>query len=92
MVIIILLSWKWSGRNNSRIDGILEGLNEGWEQCEEQLQNVFKERLGLGNVHIERAHCVRSKRNQDKMTKTILQTDKGSSKKRYQTKRYGHFH
>ena len=43
-------------RSNLRIDGIAEGPNENWEQCEEQLQNVFKEKLGLDHAQIERAH------------------------------------
>ena len=30
-----------SRRNNLRIDGMAEGPNESWEQCEEQLQNAF---------------------------------------------------
>lgn len=38
------------------IDEIAEGANESWEQCEEQLENVFKEKLGLENVQIECAH------------------------------------
>ena len=40
----------------------IEGSNESWEQCEEQLQNVFKEKLGLDNLKNERAHRVRDKR------------------------------
>ena len=59
-----------SRRNNLRIDGIAEGLNERWEQCEKQLQNMFKEKFGLDNIQIERAHRVKSKRNKDKKTKT----------------------
>ena len=43
-------------RNNLGIDEIAEGANESWEQCEEQLENVFKEKLGLENVQIECAH------------------------------------
>ena len=31
-----------------------------------ELQNVFKEKLGLENVQIERAHQVRNKGNKDK--------------------------
>ena len=43
-------------RNNLGIDEIAEGANESWEQCEEQLEDVFKEKLGLENVQIECAH------------------------------------
>ena len=61
-------------RNNLRIDGIAEGPNESWEQCEEQLLNVFKEKLDLDIVQVELAHRVRNKRNKDKKTrpKTIV--------------------
>ena len=52
-----------------RIDGIAEKSNENWERFEEQLQNVFKEKLGLDNVQIEHTHRVRNKRNKDKRTK-----------------------
>ena len=36
---------------------------------DEQLQNVFKEKLGLCNLHIGQAHPVRNKQNKDKNTK-----------------------
>ena len=58
-----------SRRNNLRIDGIVEGPNESWEQCEEQLQNMFKEKIGLNNVQIERGNRVKNKRNKGKKTK-----------------------
>ena len=38
-----------SKRKNLRIDGIADGLNESWQQCEEQLQNIFLKKLGLEN-------------------------------------------
>ena len=50
-----------SRRNNLRIDGIPESRNETWEECEEEIQKVFNEKLGVKDVHIERAH--RSKRS-----------------------------
>ena len=49
-----------SRRNNFRIDGISESRNETWEECEEEIK-VFKEKPGVKNVQIERAH--RSKRS-----------------------------
>ena len=58
-----------SGRNNLRIDGIAEGANENWDQCEEQLQNVVEEKRGLNNVQIEHTQQVRNKRSKDKKTK-----------------------
>ena len=50
-----------SRRSSFRIDGISELRNETWEECEEEIQKVFNEKLGVKNVHIERAH--RSKRS-----------------------------
>ena len=50
-----------SRRNNLRIHGIAKGANESWELCEEQLQNIFKEKPSLNNVQIERAHGVKKK-------------------------------
>ena len=38
-----------SKRKNLRIDGIADGLNESWQQYEEQLQNIFLKKLGLEN-------------------------------------------
>ena len=50
--------------NNFRIDGISELRNETWEECEEEIQKVFNEKLGVKNVQIERAHhSKRSKSN-----------------------------
>ena len=48
-------------RNNLRVDGISESRNETWEECKEEIQKVFNEKLCVKNVQIERAHC--SKRN-----------------------------
>ena len=50
-----------SRRNNLRIDGISESRNETWQECAEEIQKVFNERLGVKNVQIERTH--RSKRS-----------------------------
>ena len=90
-----------SRRNNLRIDGIVEGPNESWEHCEEQLQNMFKEKLGLDNVQIESAQRVNNKCNKDKKTKprTIVCKILSYKQKKeivknalYETTRYGHFH
>ena len=48
-------------RNNFRIAGISESRNETWEECGEEIQKVFNEKLGGKSVQIERAH--RSKRS-----------------------------
>ena len=36
-----------SRRNNLRLDGISESRNKTWEECEEEIQKVFNEKLGL---------------------------------------------
>ena len=40
-----------------------------WEKCEEHVEQVFNEKLGLKNVRVERAHLVK-KRKGDKSKKT----------------------
>ena len=57
-----------SRRNNLRIYVISESKYETWEKCEEKFDEVFREKLGLDNIHIERAHCVKRDKN-DKITK-----------------------
>ena len=53
-----------SRRNNLRVDGILETPGETWEDCEEKLQQVFQEKLGLEcPIEIERAHRTSSRQN-----------------------------
>ena len=41
--------------DNLRIDGIAEVENKTWEQTEKILQNLFKEKLQLENISVERA-------------------------------------
>ena len=48
-----------SSRNNLRIYGISESKYETWEKCEEKVDEVFHEKLGLDNIQIERAHRVK---------------------------------
>ena len=45
-----------SRRNNLRIDGVAESLNETWETTEKKVMDVFENKLGLRNIIIERAH------------------------------------
>ena len=61
-------------RNNLRIYGISESRNKTWEECKEDIQKVFNEKLGVKDVQNERAH--RSKRsksnnNSDKPTTIV---------------------
>ena len=55
-----------SRRDNLRIDGIAEVENETWEQTEEILHNLFKEKLELENISVERAHRVGNKGKNNK--------------------------
>ena len=57
-----------SRRDNLRIDGLAELENETWEQTEEILHNLFKEKLELENISVERAHRVGNKGKNDKRT------------------------
>ena len=53
-----------SRRNSLRVDGILETPGETWEDCEDKLQQVFQEILGLEFPNeIERAHRTSSRQN-----------------------------
>ena len=50
-----------SRRCNLGIDGVTEKKGETWEQCEEEIENIFKEKLHLENTNIERAHRSKGK-------------------------------
>ena len=53
-----------SRRNNLRLDGILETPGETWEDREEKLKQVFKEKLGFEcPTEIKRAHRTSSRQN-----------------------------
>ena len=43
-----------SRRCNLRLERITEKKGETWERCEQEIQNIFKEKLGLENINIER--------------------------------------
>ena len=55
-------------RNILRISGISKSKYETFEKCEEKVDEVFREKLGLDNIHIERAHRAKRGKN-DKSTK-----------------------
>ena len=57
-----------SRRNNLKIYGISESKHETWGKCEEKVDEVFREKLCLDNIHIERAHRVKTGKH-DKSTK-----------------------
>ena len=53
-----------SRKNNLRMNGIKEGKNETWEECEERVNCFLKEKLDMdtGEIWIERAHRVGEKK------------------------------
>ena len=51
-----------SRRNNLRIDGISEKENETWDECEQEVQSLIKDKLGVvENIVIERANRIKKK-------------------------------
>ena len=61
-----------SRRDNLRIDGIAEVENETLKQTEEILHNLFKEKLELENISVERAHRVGNKGKNNKRTIVLI--------------------
>ena len=58
------LTWKTDLEStNLRIYGISESKYETWEKREETVDEVFRKKLGLDNIHIERAHLVKRGKN-----------------------------
>ena len=57
-----------SRRNNLRIYSISQSKYETREKCEEKVDEVFREELGLDNIHTECVHHVKRDKN-DKSTK-----------------------
>ena len=53
-----------SRMNNLRINGIKEGKNENWEECEERVNCFLEERLGVdtSKIWIERTHGIGEKK------------------------------
>ena len=49
-----------SQRNNIRIDGIEEEQYETWDRCEENVQKVIKDKLGIDDeIEIDRCHSMK---------------------------------
>ena len=60
-----------SRRCNLRIDGVEEGKDETWDQCEEKVLDIFTNQLGIEkNVQIERAHRTGKKGSKHSHEKT----------------------
>ena len=55
-----------SRRNNIRIDRISEKENETWNECEQKVQSLIKDKLGFAeNIVIERAHRMKNRGNSE---------------------------
>ena len=68
-----------SRRNNIRIDGIEEEQYETWDRCEEKVQKVIKDKLGIEDeVEIDRCHRMkksgkdRSNNERNSLPRTII--------------------
>ena len=60
-----------SRRFNLRIDGVEEGKDETWDQCEEKVLDIFTNQLGIEkNVQIKRAHRTGKKGSKHSHEKT----------------------
>ena len=58
-----------SRRNNLRLDGIKDRPNETWEDCENEIETLFKEILGIEQELVtERAHRVKTDKNKKSNT------------------------
>ncbi|KAK8371732.1 hypothetical protein O3P69_018982 [Scylla paramamosain] len=46
----------YSRRNNLRFDGLDESPNEKWEETQVKIQHLFRDKLEIGTIQLERAH------------------------------------
>ena len=54
-----------SRRNNLRFDGLPQAQGEAWNGSEAKIKKVIKEKLGIQNAEIERAHRIGNKKMYD---------------------------
>ena len=72
-----------SRRNNLRIDGIEEVPNETWEECEESVQEIIREKLGINeNIEIDRCHRMKKQKNQNRPRAIICRITKYKDKQK----------
>ena len=63
----------WSRKNNLRFDGLLQPQGEDWHGSETKFKKVIKEKLGIENAEIERAHKIgKEKRDETSQKRTII--------------------
>ena len=55
-----------SRRNNIRVDGVTEEKLETWEDCENKVLEVLRDKLEIEDMTIERAHGVKPYQNKKK--------------------------
>ena len=62
-----------SRRNNLRFDGLSQAQGEDWHASEAKIKKVIKEKLGIENVEIERAHRIgKEERDDPSQKRTII--------------------
>ena len=62
-----------SRRNNLRFDGLSQAQGEEWHGSEAKIKKLIKEKLGIENVEIERAHRIgKEERNYHSQKRTII--------------------
>lgn len=72
-----------SRRNHLRIDGIEEVPNETWEECEESVQEMIREKLGINeNIEIDRCHRMQKQKNQNRLRTIICRITKYKDKQK----------
>ena len=59
-----------SRRNNLKIYAVTKMNDETWEKCQEHVEQVFSEKLGLKKIRVERVHRVK-RRKGDKSKKSL---------------------
>ena len=52
-----------SRRNNIRVDGVTEEKGETWEDCENKVLEILRDKLDIVDMTIERAHRVKPYQN-----------------------------
>ena len=72
-----------SRRNNLRIDGIKEKPNETWEECEENVQEMIKENLGITEpIEIDSCHRILKRKNPNRPRTVICRITKFKDKQK----------
>ena len=68
-----------SRRNNPKMDGIKGKVGQSWEDCEAEVEKLFREKLDIEDkIIIERTH--RAKKNKKQQKKSVKDNDLLSAK------------